>query len=160
MVDVGEDAPDFSAAVIDGSESFGTFTLSEQRHRAPIVLAFFPAAFSGTCTTELVTFRGEQSRLESVGAHLYGVSTDLPFALDEFHSQHDLGFSLLSDPDHDIIRAYDVVDSWADLHIDEVARRSVFVIDEDGTVTYRWVTEDPGVEPDYEEVLAAAEDAA
>ena len=106
------------------------------------------------------TFRDRLDDLKETGASLYGVSIDSPFSLGEFAEQNDLTFPLVSDTNKEIIDAYDVVMDFDDLGISGVAKRSVFVIDGDGTVTYSWVSDDPGVEPDYDEVETAAADAA
>jgi len=156
MVDEGDEAPDFTAPMANGGVE--QVTLSEQT--APVVLAFFPGAFTSVCTDELCTFRDRLANFEDVGATVLGVSVDLPFALDEFRDQHDLSFGLVSDSDRQIIDAYDVRMDFANLGVPGVAKRAVFVVDSDGTVAYRWVSDDPGVEPDYDAVREAAAAAA
>jgi peroxiredoxin len=158
MVDVGDDAPDFTVPLQDGDIS--QFTLSENLDEAPIVLAFFPASFTGTCTSEMAAFRDRLAEFEEAGATVYGVSVDTPFVHGEFREQNDLPFGLLSDHDRTLVDAYDVRTDFADLGVHGLAKRSVFVVDGDGVVTYRWVSDDPGVEPDYDAVLEAANDAA
>jgi len=160
MVSEGDEAPDFTAPLANGE--LDTFTRSEAPDEGggPIVLAFFPGAFTSTCTHEMNTF---QDRLESLTAHggrLYGVSIDSPFSLNEFRDQLGLSFGLLSDVNRDLVRAYDVAGDFEDIGIRDIAQRSVFVIDESGTITYAWVAEDPGREPDYDAVEAAVGDAA
>jgi len=157
MVSVGDDAPDFTAPLANGD--LGSFTLSERLDEAPIVLAFFPAAFTGTCTTEMCTFRDRMAKFEDVGATVYGISIDTPFTLNEFREQNDLSFGLLSDTNRELIDSYDVRMDFADLGVHGVAKRSVFVVNGDGEITYAWVSDDPGVEPDYEEVREAAAEA-
>ncbi|MFD1597559.1 redoxin domain-containing protein [Halobellus rarus] len=157
MVSVGDDAPDFTAPLADGDVS--SLTLSEHLDSAPVVLAFFPAAFTGTCTTEMCTFRDQMANFEDVGATVYGISIDTPFTLNEFRAQNDLNFGLVSDTNREIIDAYDVSMDFADLGVRNLAKRAVFVVDDDREITYAWVSDDPGVEPDYDEVAAAAEDA-
>lgn len=158
MVSEGDDAPDFTAPLADGDVE--PFTLSENLDDAPIVLAFFPAAFTSTCTTEMSTFESERASFEEIGARVLGVSVDLPFALNEFRDQEGLSFGIVSDAEKELIDAYDVQMDFGDLGVEDVAKRAVFVIDEDGTVTYAWVSDDPGVEPDYDAVEAAAAAAA
>jgi peroxiredoxin len=158
MVDVGEPAPDFTAPIADGDIS--PFTLSEQFDDAPIVLAFFPGAFTGVCTTELCTFEERLSVFDDIGATIYGVSVDTPFSLNEYRSKEDLGFGLVSDHDKEIIDDYDLRDDFADIGYYGLAKRAVFVVDGEGVVTWKWVADDPGKEPDYEAVERAAEDAA
>jgi peroxiredoxin len=159
MVEVGDEAPNFTAPLANGDVE--VVELSDLiAEDAPVVLAFFPAAFTGVCTDEMCTFRDEMAQFDDVGATVYGISVDTPFTQNEFRAQNDLNFDLISDTNRKIIDAYDVSMDFADLGVYEVAKRSVFVVDADGKVTYRWVSDDPGVEPDYEEVENAAADAA
>ena len=154
MVSVGDAAPDFTAPLADGS--VGSFTLSERLAEAPLVLAFFPAAFTPTCTTEMCTFRDRLSEFERVDATVYGISIDTPFTLNEFRAQNDLNFGLLSDTNRDVVDAYDVTMDFEAYGVDNIAKRAIFVVDGGGTVTYRWVSDDPGAEPDYDAVARAA----
>ncbi|MFC4449566.1 redoxin domain-containing protein [Halorussus aquaticus] len=151
MVEVGDDAPDFTAPLANGDVT--EFTFSDHFDEAPVVLAFFPGAFTGVCTTEMATFEQRLDEFEDEGATVYGVSVDAPFSLNEFRDQEDLSFGLVSDSNKEIIDAYDVEMDFADMGYYGVAKRSVFVVDGDGTVVYKWVSDDPGVEPDYDEVL-------
>lgn len=158
MVDVGDTAPDFTApAAVGGVESM---TLSDALADGPVVLAFFPGAFTSVCTSELCSFRDRLGAFEDVNASVFGVSADSPFALDEFREQHDLSFPLVSDFEKEIIDAYGVRTSFDHVGLEGLAKRAVFVVDSDGEVTYAWVSDDPGVEPDYDavtEATAAAE---
>ena len=157
MVVIGDDAPDFTVPLADGS--VGSFTLSERLDEAPLVLAFFPAAFTSTCTAEMCTFRDRLSDFEAIDAAVYGVSIDLPFTLNEFRRQHNLKFGLLSDANRELVNAYGVAMDSTWHGIRDAANRAVFVVDGGGTVTYTWVSDDPGVEPDYEAIARAADNA-
>lgn len=148
MPEVGDPAPDFTVPMAGGDayDDVEPFTLSAALPEGPVVLAFFPAAFTGGCTEELCTFRDELASFEALDARVYGVSVDLPFALNVFAMEQDLTFPLLSDFDGEAIEAYDVV--LEGVHgLSGVAERSVFVVDADGTVRYRWVREDGN--PDF-----------
>jgi peroxiredoxin len=158
MVEVGDEAPRFTAPLANGDVE--EFNFLEDAGDAPTVLAFFPGAFTSVCTEELCTFQSELAAFEDVGATVYGVSVDSPFALDEFRDQEGLSFGLVSDSNKEIIDAYDVEMDFAGLGYYGVAKRAVFVVDADGVVTYKWVSDDPGVEPDYEAVQSAATEAA
>jgi peroxiredoxin len=158
MIEPGETAPDFTAPLANGDVE--TFTLADHLEDGPIVLAFFPGAFTSVCTDEMCTFRDRLSAFEDVGAMVYGVSVDSPFALNEFRSKHDLSFGLISDFDREIVDAYDVRMAFEDLGLHGIAKRSVFVVDRDGVVTWSWISDDPGVEPDYDAVRTAATRAA
>jgi peroxiredoxin len=157
MVDIGDEAPDFTAPLANGD--VGTFTLSEHLDESPIVLAFFPAAFTPTCTSEMCSFRDHMAEFEAIDATVYGISVDLPYTLNEFREQNDLNFGLISDERRELIDAYGVASSFSPLEM-RVARRAVFVVDGDGTVTYRWVGDNPKQEPDYEAVREAAAETA
>ena len=158
MVDTGDSAPDFTAPLANGD--IKSLTLSDELGDAPIVLAFFPGAFTGVCTDEMCTFQDRLSGFEDIGATVYGISRDTPFSLNEFRDQNDLSFGLLSDLNKEIIDAYGIEMDFDDLGVYGVAKRSVFVVDADGEITYSWVSDDPGVEPDYDEVREAAAAAA
>jgi peroxiredoxin len=122
----------------------------------PIVLAFFPGAFTGTCTKEMCTFRDRLTAFEDTGARIIGISVDSPFAQKAFAEQHGLTFSLLSDFNRQAVKAFGVEDpNFVKGLLPGVAKRSVFVLDRDGKVTYRWVSDDPTVEPNYDEVREA-----
>jgi len=154
MTAVGDDAPTFTASLADGD--IEPFDLNDHLGDEPVVLAFFPAAFSNTCTDEMEALRDGFDRS---GCTLFGVSTDLPHALVEYRAQYDLPFALVADPDHRAIEAYDVFESFDHYGVETVARRAVFVIDADGVVTHRWLADNAGQEPDYD-ALADAVDAA
>jgi peroxiredoxin len=148
-VDVGSPAPDFTLPNQDRE----TVTLRESRGR-PVVLAFFPAAFSSVCANELCTLRDGLARLNSANAHVFGVSVDTPFALKAFQADQKITFPLLSDFNKQMIRDYGVFNEDM-IGLKGIAKRAVFVLDEDGIVRYREVLEDARNEPDYQKVYAA-----
>ena len=138
MVNVDEPAPNFTlpASYGDSYDDVGEFTLAESAHET-VVLAFFPAAFTGGCTEEMCNFRDSIAQFNDSDAQVYGISVDLPPALNVFSQKHGLTFPLLSDFNQVAIEKYDVVRE--NLYgVTGVARRSIFVV-HDGTVVYRWV---------------------
>lgn len=152
--EIGADAPPFSAPVAD-DDGIAPRPLAAFVANTPVVLAFYPAAFSNTCTAEFCTFRDQLGPLAANKATVLGISTDLPWALAAFRKEESLPFPLVSDNDGSISGRYGVRTSYERLDIDSVAQRSVFVVDADGIITYRWLADSPGMEPDYEEVAAA-----
>jgi len=146
-VDVGSKAPDFTLV----NEERQPVKLSEQRGR-PVVLAFFPAAFSSVCTKELCTFRDSLSRLNQAQAQVYGISVDTFFTLKAFHDQQGYNFPLLSDFNKTAIRDYGVFNEDM-IGLKGIAKRAVFVIDKDGIVRHREVLEDARNEPNYDAVF-------
>ncbi len=152
MVEQGDRAPDFTVPIARGGayNDVEEFTLSEHLGDGPIVLAFFPAAFTSGCTEELCTFRDSIGAFDALEATVYGISTDLPFAQNVFIQQEGLEFPLLSDFDHEAIEAYDVVlEGFYDIM--RVAERAIFVVDREGIVVHRWVREDEN--PDFERLV-------
>ena len=122
-------------------------TLSALRGR-PVVLAFFPAAFSSVCQKELCTFRDSLAELNRANAQVFGISVDTFFALKAFHDQQKLTFPLLSDFNKQVIRDYGVFNEDM-IGLKGIAKRAVFVLDKDGVVRHREVLEDARNEPDY-----------
>ncbi len=132
-------------------------TLAEFRGR-PLVIAFFPAAFTGVCEKELCTFRDALARLDEqqLDAAVVGVSVDAPFTNAAFAARNQLSFPLLSDYRREAVRAYGVAhEDFAGMQGYTAAKRSVFVVDAEGTIAYAWIAPNPGVEPDYEAVRQA-----
>jgi peroxiredoxin len=147
-VDVGTPAPDFTLVDQDRQP----VSLSALRGR-PVVLAFFPAAFSGTCTKELCTFRDQLATLNQARAQVLGISVDSFFALKAFKDAQHYEFPLLSDFNKQVIREYGVFNEDM-IGLKGIAKRAVFVIDADGVVRYREVLEDARNEPAYDKVFA------
>ena len=147
--DVGSKAPDFTLTNQDRQP----VTLSGQRGK-PVVLAFFPAAFSSVCTKELCTFRDSLARLNSANAQVYGISVDTFFTLKAFQDQQGLTFPLLSDFNKQAIREYGVFNEDM-IGLKGIAKRAVFVIDKDGIIRHKEVLEDARNEPNYEKVFQA-----
>ena len=118
-----------------------------------IVLSFFVAASSPVCENELCTFRDSWDELSDLNAQVIAISNDGPFANKAFAEKHNFKFPLLGDYNSKTIRDYDVLMKDL-LHIKDynAAKRSVFVITEDGKIGYKWVSEDPLKEPNYDEI--------
>jgi peroxiredoxin len=157
MVSKGDTAPTFTATV--GTSDHEPFDLSEHLGDGPVVLAFFPGAFTPPCTNEMVALQEHLDDFKAAGATVLGVSADSPFSQGAFREEHGIEFDLVSDMDGDAIREYDLEMDIADLGLHGIANRAVFVVDAEGTVTYAWVADDPTNEPDYEELLDAVESA-
>lgn len=146
--DVGSKAPDFKLPDPD----LNMKSLEDYRGKK-VVLAFFPAAMSPVCTKEMCSFRDSFQELSDAGAQVVAVSIDGPFANKQFTEMHNLNFPVLSDYARDAVKKYGVV--MPDLlHVKgyNAAKRSVFVIDPNGTVRYKWVSDNPLIEPNYDEI--------
>ncbi len=148
-VAVGSKAPDFTLVNQDREP----VTLSQLRGK-PVVLAFFPAAFSSVCTKEMCTFKDSMARLGTAHAQVYGISVDTFFTLKAFQDQQQLNFPLLSDFNKQVIRDYGVFNEDM-IGLKGIARRAVFVIDKDGMVRHAEVLDDARNEPNYDAVFTA-----
>ena len=151
-LETGQQAPDFE--LYDGQ---GNLTKLSEMTGKPVVIAFFPAAFTGVCEKELCTFRDSMSRFNDVDAAVLGISVDSRFANAAFAAANNIEFPILSDHDRSTIKAWDLVfPDLAGMSGYDVARRSVYVLDADGKVAWCWLSDSPGDEPPYEEVKQAA----
>jgi len=145
-VKVGDVAPDFTLVDMEMKPR----SLREFRGRN-IVLAFFPGAFTSVCRKELCTLRDSIARLEGLNAQVLGISVNDPFSNKAFHEMNMLNFPLLCDYNREVVKLYGVaMYDFAGLKGYTASKRSIFIVDKEGVVRYRWVSEDPRMEPDYE----------
>lgn len=132
---VGECAPDFSLPSTSGE----TITLSALRGRS-VLLAFFPLAFSPTCTEELCEMRDDWDSFAARGVTVLPISVDSTYALREYKQKYAMQVELLSDFKRDVARLYGV------LHEERFfAKRAYFLIDAQGVVRWAHVEEHPGL---------------
>ena len=121
----------------------------------PIVLAFFPGAYTGVCDTEMCSLRDNMVSFNDLNTTVFGISVDSPWANGAFSKEYELNFDLLSDYNRDVVREYDVTfNGLGGLEGYESSNRAVVIIDSDGLIKYRWVAENPGVEPNYDEIIS------
>jgi peroxiredoxin len=147
-VSVGLEAPEFTLVDMDRNPR----NLSDFKGRN-VVLAFYPGAFTAVCQREMCTFRDSLSKLEALDAQVIGISVNDPFSNKAFHEMNMLNFPLLCDYKREVTEAYGVaLPDFAGLEGYTAAKRAVFIIDRAGIVRYRWVSENPGIEPNYEEI--------
>jgi len=150
-VQVGDKAPEFTLIDADRKPR----SLSEFRGKN-VVLAFFPGAFTGVCTKEMCSLRDSMARFNEMNAQVVAISVDSPFANKAFAAQNNLQFPLLSDFTRAVVKSYGIVlDGFAGIEGYSAAKRSVFVLDKSGVVRFVWITDNPGVEPNYDEVTKA-----
>ena len=150
-VEVGQQAPDFTLYDTDRNQR----SLSEFKGKN-LVLAFFPGAFSGVCTTEMCTLRDSIDRFNAMNAQVIGISVDSPTAQKAWGDQNNVNYPFLSDFNRQVVNQYDVaLPNMGGLEGYVAAKRAVFVIDKEGIVGYKWVGPNPGVQPDYDEVRNA-----
>ena len=149
---IGESAPNFTLK----NTSKEDVSLTDYAGKN-VILAFYPGAFTGVCDTEMCSFQENLSKLNDSNTDVIGISVDSPWANAEFSTKYKLNFELLSDIDRIVVEAYDAkfiglggIEGYVS------ANRVVIIIDTEGIVRYRWVAENPGVEPNYEEIISFA----
>lgn len=147
---IGETAP---AVTLFGPKRVPV-DLGDHIGKAPVVLLFFPLAFTSTCTAEMCSVAEDRTDYSDLNARVFAISVDSPHVNTKFAEETGAEFPILSDFNRDAIRAYDVV--RPDLGgLREVAERTVFVIDADGVIRYMWQGAHPGVMPPFGEIKAA-----
>ena len=125
---VGEAAPEFE---LEGTGS-RTYSLADYRGSG-VLLAFYPGDFTVVCTKQFCSYRDDEDRIDSLGVPLLGISPQSVESHEKFMAQYGLKTPLLSDPDKRVARAYGVVGPGG------FVRRSIFLVDGEGTVRYRHV---------------------
>tara|TARA_B110000003_G_scaffold236844_1_gene241704 strand:+ start:2652 stop:3122 length:471 start_codon:yes stop_codon:yes gene_type:complete len=120
----------------------------------PVVLAFYPGAFTGVCDTEMCKLKEDMAEFNKMNATVLGISVDSPWANGAFADKYELNFELLSDLDRSATKDYNLIfEGLGGIEGYTCANRGVIIIDSEGVIRYRWVAEpNPGVEPNYEEI--------
>lgn len=126
-------------------------SLSDNAGQKKTVLLFFPLAFTGVCTDELCSVSAGLDQYDSANAAVWGISIDSPFAQEAFAKQAGIKIPLLSDFNKEVAKAYDVL--YEDfIGLKGVAKRSAFVVDESGRITFSWSSDDPKQLPPFDEI--------
>jgi peroxiredoxin len=150
---VGSKAPDFTLKT-KAADGLKDVTLSAAFGQSQTVLLFFPAAFTGVCTQEMCDQTNGLGDYEKLGAKVYGISVDTPFAQEAWAKANKIGVTLLSDLNKTVTKAYDVV--FPNLAgIGDTSARAAFVIGQDGTVKYAEQTPTPKDLPNFAAIKAA-----
>ncbi|AWR95779.1 peroxiredoxin [Acidianus brierleyi] len=147
MVEIGEKIPDLELVDTDLKK----VKISDFKGKV-VVLAFYPAAFTSVCTKEMCTFRDSLAKFNDINAVVLGVSVDPPFSNKAFKDYNKINFPILSDYNREAVRKLGIDWEFPNLKGYILAKRSVFIIDKDGKVAYKWVSDDPGKEPPYSEI--------
>lgn len=148
----GDAAPDVTLV----SHELKPVSLAEQWADRPLVLLFFPLAFTSTCTAELCTVRDDRDAYRGLNANVLAVSVDSPFALAKFRAEIGADYPFLSDFNREAATAYGVLrEGPLGPGLMNAADRAAFVIGPDGTVRYAWHSTNPGLLPPFDEIKAA-----
>lgn len=149
----GSTAPDFTlkSKTADG---LADVSLSAEYAKQPVVLLFFPLAFTGVCTSEFCDVTAGLSQYEQLGAKVIGISVDSPFAQEAWAQANKIGVTLVSDLNKEVTKAYDVLFP-ALAGVGDTSARAAFVIGTDGVIKYAEQTATPKDLPNFDAVKAA-----
>ena len=151
----GDAAPDFTAKAAVGGEEF-TFSLAAALKKGPVVLYFFPKAFTKGCTAEAHEFAEATEQFKAAGATLIGMSADDIGTLHKFSTQEcSAKFPVAADPELKVIKSYET--TWTIPSTGAtVADRTSYVIGADGKVAYAYTDKNP--DKHVENTLAVVKD--
>jgi mycoredoxin-dependent peroxiredoxin len=125
---VGDAAPDFTLPATTGK----TITLSDFRGKKNVILAFYPAAFTGGCTKEMTSYGAELAKFEGMDTQVFGISTDNVPSQRVFAEQTGAKFPMLSDfVERKVAKTYGVL-----MEPRGLANRATFVVDKEGKITF------------------------
>jgi len=142
---VGEPAPAFTLPSTSGTD----VTLAQFRGKSNVLLAFFPLAFTSTCTAEMCSFTEDFARFDGAGAVVLPISVDSIPTLREFKAKEHLTLDLLSDFKREACRAYGTL-----LEDKFFSRRAYFLIDKQGVLRWSHTEAELGHRRDDDELLA------
>lgn len=150
-VRVGDKAPNFNLPDVENRPRSLKEFLGQK-----VILVIFVGAFTSKCTKEICDFRDSLSQLINLRAQIVGIDVNVPFMNKSLAEKHRLHFPILSDYNREVIKAYglEVPDSAG---LKGKYKRSILVLDETGIVRYLWVSDNPDVEPNFEEIENALE---
>lgn len=144
-IQVGQKAPDFTLFDSDKNK----VSLSAMAG-SPVVILFFPLAFTGVCTKELCSVRDNIATYNQTNAKVIGISVDSLFTLAKFKEDQQLNFTLLSDFNGTAASSYGVLyDVFPAFEMEKVSKRAAFVVDAEGVVRYAEVCPTPGDLPNF-----------
>lgn len=148
-VQVGQTAPDFTLYDSDKNK----VSLSDFKGKDNVLLLFFPQAFTGVCTNELCGVRDDIARYNNSGVTVLGISVDSVFTLAKFKAEQGYNFPLLSDFNKEVSNAYGCLyESFTDMNMKGVSKRSAFLIDKQGVVQYAEILASAGDVPNFEAI--------
>lgn len=151
----GDQAPDVTLPSSTGEQ----VSLAGLWREQPLVVLFFPLAFTGTCTQELCTVGADLGSYTGLNGRVVAISVDSPFALDRFRKETGAGYPFLSDFNREASRAFGVLRQGPlGPGLLGASDRAAFVIGTDGTVAYAWHSTNPGLLPPFDEIKGSLQE--
>lgn len=147
-IEIGQQAPDFT--LYDSEKN--KLTLSEIKGQ-PVLLLFFPLAFTSVCTKELCTVRDHITVYDKINTKVFAISVDSLHTLARFKKEEQLSFTLLSDFNKEASSIYGALYETFGYGMKGVSKRAAFVIDAQGIIQYAEVLENASEIPDFEVII-------
>ena len=148
-IKTGQAAPDFT---LYNSEK-NPVSLSDFKGKKNVLLLFFPLAFTSVCTEELCTVRDDIRNYENDHVQVLGISVDSVFTLAKYREDQQYNYPLLSDFNKEVSTAYgSIYETFTNMALKGVSKRSAFIIDKQGIVQYAEVLENAGEVPDFKAI--------
>jgi len=146
---IGQKAPDFTLY-----KTFNeTVSLSDFAGKNNVLLLFFPLAFSGNCIKQLCSARDNMAVYNKIDAQVIGISVDTVASQNKFSEEQGFNFPLLSDFNKEVSTAYQCIhESFTHMNMKGVSKRSAFIIDKQGVIQYAEVSDNPGIQPNFEAI--------
>lgn len=154
-INTGDKAPDFTLLSFSHTEEPKEYNLSSYKGKQNVLILFFPQAYTGVCTDEMCSISDNFNQFSGNGTEVLGISVDGTFVQKAFAKEKNIKFPLLSDFNKEVIKKYDVVQAEFAHGMKNVSQRAVFLIDKDGIVRYKEITENPGVQVNYDKLKEA-----
>jgi len=146
---IGQKAPDFN---LYNSEK-EKVNLQDFAGKKNVLLLFYPVAFTSVCTKELCSVRDGITKYQNDSVEVLGISVDSVFTLAKFKEEQQYNFSLLSDFNKEVSTSYEALhESFTDMNMLGVSKRSAFIIDKEGVLQYAEVLDNPGNMPNFEAI--------
>src|SRR5947209_3247293 len=146
-IPVGSKAPDFTLKSKQAS-GLVDVKLSNNFGKKNTVLLFFPAAFTGVCTSEMCDITAGLSQYTGLNADVIGLSVDTPFAQEAWAQKEKIGITLASDLNKEVTKQYDVLFPML-AGVGDTAARAAFIIDKNGVIQYSEKTATPKDLPNF-----------
>lgn len=148
----GDTAPDVTLPSADNQMVSLAALWTDQ----PLVLMFFPLAFTSTCTDEMCAVRDDIGSYQGLNARVAAVSVDSPFVLARFRQEIGADYPFLSDFNREASRAFGVLrEAPLGPGLLHASDRATFVIGTDGRIRYTWHSANPSLLPPFDEIKAA-----
>ncbi|HVG11645.1 MAG TPA: redoxin domain-containing protein [Flavisolibacter sp.] len=143
-MNVGQAAPDFSLYTSEKTK----ISLSEFRG-TPVLLLFFPLAFTSVCTAELCDVRDQMSLYNEAEVTVLGISVDSVYTLAKYKEDQRLNFQLLSDFNKEVSKKYNSLYEKFGFDMEGVSKRAAFLIDREGVIQYAEILDNAGEQPNF-----------